>query len=313
VPSFECPPPAFASQAEYQSSLTDVGFWTPYVAEVLARHGLPVASVEVGTPGSFPTFLAGDYVVKLVGELFWGPTCHAVELSIGQLLARHSEIPAPRLVAHGQVFDPGTASGWSWPYLIVSRLSGVSWHEAALDAPGQEHLARQLGRVIRRLHGLPPPPDPVWQRDWLAELRATCVERQRQWGILPARLIDQIASFLPEPSPTRGLIHADLHDHHLFVQAGSLVGIVDWGDALFADPYYELPALHFHTFRGNRRLLAAFLDAYGWRVGADFAHRAMAMSLLYEFNVLDGLPTLVNVDMVGTLSELAHLLWDPAR
>lgn len=31
--------------------------------------------------------------------------------------------------------------------------------------------------------------------------------------------------------------------------------------ALVADPYYELPALHFGTFRGNRRLLNAFLKA----------------------------------------------------
>jgi len=305
------PVPTFASQAEYASSLTDVEFWTPYVAEVLAHHGLPVASVEVGTPGSFPTFLVGDYVVKLFGEQFWGPTCHAAELSIGQLLERHPEIPAPRLVAHGQAFDPGTVSGWPWPYLIVSRLPGVSWHEAALDAVGQERVARQLGRVIRRLHGLQPPPGPVWQRDWLAELRASCAERQRQWDILPGRLIDQIAAFLPEPSPTRCLIHADLHDHHLFVQDGSLVGIVDWGDALFADPYYELPALYFHTFRGDRHLLAAFLDAYGWTVGADFAQRAMAMSLLYEFNVLDGLPTLVNLEAITTLSELANHIWGP--
>ena len=205
---------------------------------------------------------------------------------------------------------------WSWPYLVSTRLRGTAWHAAALDLSQQESVARQLGQVIRRLHALPPPPGPNWQRDWLAELRASCVERQRTWGVLPPRLIDQIAAYLAPPSAERRLIHTDLHDHHIFVQRGvrdgRLVGIIDWGDALFTDPYYELPALHLHTFRGDRRLLAAFLDGCRWPVDDAFTHHAMTMALLYEFNVLDGLPTLFDLDAIGTLTELANLLWTPA-
>jgi aminoglycoside phosphotransferase (APT) family kinase protein len=197
----------------------------------------------------------------------------------------------------------------------MTRLDGIAWTDAALSSSDQARIAHQLGRVIRQLHTVSPPSDPVWDRDWLAEHRATCVQRQRQWGVLPSRLIEQIEAYLAPPSPERRLVHADLHDHHIFVrqpvEGADLVGIVDWGDALLTDPYYELPALHLHTFRGDRRLLGAFLDGYGWPVGLDFAHRAMTMTLLYEFNVLDGVRTLVDLEAVTSLSELATRLWTP--
>ena len=102
-------------------------------------------------------------------------------------------------------------------------------------------------------------------------------------------------------------MHADLHGDHVFVHDGHLAGIIDWGDALCGDPHHELPALFFGTFGGSKALLRTFLDAYGWPVGADFAHRAMSMSLVHEFNPLgDALPPL---EEITTLHDLAETLW----
>ena len=39
-------PPAFTSIEEHRSRLGDVGYWSPYVAEVLGRHGLGDAGHE---------------------------------------------------------------------------------------------------------------------------------------------------------------------------------------------------------------------------------------------------------------------------
>jgi aminoglycoside phosphotransferase (APT) family kinase protein len=223
------------------------------------------------------------------------------------------EIPGPALLAEGRLFDdvPPSGQDWSWPYLIFRRLDGVAWADAALSPVEQEQIARQLGSVVRRLHDLPPPPDPLWQRDWLAELRAGCIERHRRWGLLPARLVDQIEAYLAPPASERSIVHADLHEDHIFARDGQLVGLIDWGDAFLTDPYYELPALHLGTFHGDRRLLAAFLDGYGWQTGPDFAHRAMTMALVHEFKVLDVVPALFDLDTVSTLDELADLLWTP--
>ena len=127
--------------------------------------------------------------------------------------------------------------------------------------------------------------------------------------MLPRHLVEQIPEYLAEPAPVRRLVHADLHAHHIFVERGRLVGVIDWGDAILADPYYDLPALHLLTFRADKDLLRAFLAGYGWPVGPEFAHRAMSMTLVHEFNPLGGIRDTVDLTAVATLDELASLLW----
>jgi aminoglycoside phosphotransferase (APT) family kinase protein len=299
-------PPTFTTESEYGARLEDLGFWAPYAVEALTRHGLPVGRPEAGAGGTFPTVLVGRYVVKLFGEMFFGPECHAIELSLHRLLLEHPEIPAPTLVTHGNLFD----RGWPWPYLITTRLDGTAWGHTTLRPSERGAVAYQVGTVIRRVHELPLPGDSAWERDWLAELRADCAARHRRWGTLPAQLIDQIDRFLVEPSPVRRVVHADLHGDHLFVDGARLVGIIDWGDAMATDPYYELPALHLMTFRGSKALLRAFLEGYGWEIGSDFARRAMTTALLHEFNPLGGIGGSVDLNAIGSLEELAELLWE---
>jgi aminoglycoside phosphotransferase len=292
---------------EYGARLGDAGFWEPYVAEVLARHGLPTGPIEVGALGTMPTFLVGRHVVKLFGELFSGRRSFAVERSAHRWLLGNRAIPSPALVAEGRLFD----GAWPWPYLVTARLGGTSWRDAGLDPRQQEQLADELGRVVRRLHDLPPPGGRVWRRDWLAELRAGCVDRHRGWGTLPGHLIEQIDRHLLAPRPLRQLVHADLHADHVFVENAKLVGVIDWGDALIGDPYYELPALHLGSFGRSKPLLAAFLAGYGWEVTADFARRATSMTLLHRFDVLREAGPAIDLNALGTLDELAELLWEP--
>lgn len=299
------PPPAFAGIPEYGASLSDAAFWAPYVAEALARHGLPIEAPVSGEVGSFPTFLAGGYAVKFFGELFTGGRCFEVERSLHRLLRHHPDIPAPALIAEGRLFE----QGWPWPYLITTRLIGRPWREAAPSPDDGGAVAEALGRAIRRVHDRPAPAGAVWEHDLVRELRPGCVERHRQWRTLPEHLIEQIDRYLLEPSPDRRLLHADLHADHIFVDGARLLGVIDWGDATVADPYYELPALHLGTFGGDRRLLGRFLAGYGWEAGADFARRAMSMTLLHQFNVLSEVRETIDVNTAPSLEALADLLW----
>jgi aminoglycoside phosphotransferase len=305
------PPPTFDTVDAYAARLGDSAFWTPYVQELVARHGLPLAPPTVGTIGSFPTFLVGQHVVKLYGERFDGAICFETERTALRLLADHPAITAPALVADGMLFGTDSTHGndWPWPYLVMTRLPGTAWHEANLDEAERHPLAHQIGTSIRRLHDLPPPTGPFWDRDWLAEFQATCVERQRRYGHLPDHLIEQIDAYLLPPLPDRRLTHADLHDHHILVDGLELLGILDWGDAVVADRHYELPALHLHTFNADRRLLASFLDGYGWPPTNDFARRAMSMTLIYPFSVLDRVARRHNLAQIPTLEALADLIW----
>src|SRR5262249_9152372 len=117
---------------------------------------------------------------------------------------------------------------------------------------------------------------PPARRGWVQAARS------RRLRMLPERLVEQIHEDLAPPSAERRLVHADLHGDHVFVRGGHLAGIIDWGDALCGDPYYDLPSLFFGTFGGSKPLLRTFLDAYRWPVGADFACRAMTMTLVHE-------------------------------
>jgi aminoglycoside phosphotransferase (APT) family kinase protein len=229
---------------------------------------------------------------------------------VHRALLDHAEIPAPALVAHGRLYYDDDAS---WPYLVTRRMSGVAWRDADLTRPERLALARRLGEVLRAVHALPVPSASVFEQDWLVESPALCVERHREWRSLPDRLIDEIEDYLVEPSGERRLVHADVTSDHVFVVDGRLEGIIDWGDAVATDPHYELVALHLDVFRGDKALLRAFLDAYGWPVEPDFARRAMSCALLHRFDVLATAAELVPLDELATLNDLATALWEVDR
>jgi aminoglycoside phosphotransferase (APT) family kinase protein len=110
-------------------------------------------------------------------------------------------------------------------------------------------------------------------------------------------------------------VHSDIFVRHPFVANGRLSGIIDWGDALAADPHVELGKLHLDVFEGDKRLLRAFLDAYGWPIDAEFPRRALAMALRRHTQIFgqhgEGgdmfyrLPEILQGKHIATLDELA--------
>jgi aminoglycoside phosphotransferase (APT) family kinase protein len=116
------------------------------------------------------------------------------------------------------------------------------------------------------------------------------------------------------------VLHCDLTaDHilgHFEGERWQSTGIIDYGDAMAGDRIYELVALHIGLFHSNRRLLRAFLGAYGFdeALRRDFVRRAMSMTLLHEFDVLSGVfSTVSDAARVESLADLAVLLWDVER
>jgi hypothetical protein len=71
--------PRLGGRGEYLRRFVDVEFWTPYVLEVMRRHGIPDAQIGVGAGGTFPTFLFGEHVAKFFPRRFHGGECFAIE------------------------------------------------------------------------------------------------------------------------------------------------------------------------------------------------------------------------------------------
>ncbi len=316
----------------YRRRFMDLGIWEAYVRQVCSRHfSTPAGQVRPGLAGSFPTFIVDErWVVKFFGRLFDGGLGFEAELQAGRLLAADPSIPAPAILASGSL--SAETAGWPWPYLIYEFIPGVSFGEVYGQVTREEKLAlaRRLGEVVRRIHRLPLAGSgrfpPTWNAylSFLRAQRLACAANHRLWGSLPERLVEQIDGFLLPVEElvdlwaAPHLIHADLTGDHLLgrLEGGrwTTLGLIDFGDAMTGSLFYELVALHLDLFRGDKRLLRAFLDAYGLdkSLYRDFAARAMSATLLHRFDVLvlvfqDPGP---QVREISSLEELASLLWD---
>jgi hygromycin-B 7''-O-kinase len=292
-------------QPHYGEHLGDPAYWGPYVREVLLREGLPIAQLEAGFVGTFPTFLAGHVVVKLLGSSFDGAQSWAAEVAMHQLLSDNRAVPAPLILASGKLWHDEPV----WPYIVTERLAGAPVRELELTGVEAEELASQLGMVVAELHHLSPPAE-VARRDLLHRLRKDAALRLRNFG-LPDRLAEQVPGYLADASTRQVLVHADITEDHVFVANNGLEGIIDWGDAFVADRYYELAATYLDALRGKRLLLKRFLDGYGWDITPSFPRQALQGILEFQFNAVDRLQRLVDLGDVATLDDLAARLFEP--
>jgi hygromycin-B 7''-O-kinase len=157
----------------------------------------------------------------------------------------------------------------------------------------------------------------------LQSQRRGCRQSFEEWGCLPEHLMAQLDDFLLpvdellDSRSTPHLIHADLTADHVLgrLECGRWhsLALIDFGDAMVGNLYYELVALHLDLFHGDKRLLAAYLDAYGLDKQArrKLPMLAMNMALLHRFNVLG--PVFERdpgLRQVPTLNDLADMLWN---
>lgn len=299
------PPPTFATAADYGAHLSDADFWRPYAVEAVARHGFPAVGLTAGFAGTYPTLLAGDIVVKLFGYFGDWRGSFATECAANRVLARRPGI-APAVRASGDLY----AGSESWPYLIVDRLRGTAWRDAGLSAGGRQRVAREVGDMLRRVHDIDVPAQEQLPRDWLAANGPGAADRAREWGILPEHLIDQIGDYIADYRTDQlCFLHADVTEDHIFVDADGLEEIIDWGDSMIGDPYYELGALHLGAFGGDTATLAAFLAGYGWPADPGFVRRAMQVALMHRFDLFRAYAEIAAG--LATLADFAHALWTP--
>jgi hygromycin-B 7''-O-kinase len=307
------PPPTFTSLQEHVSRLGDVEFWQPYIAEILKRHRLTDAGERpaAGFNPTYPIFLCGDVVVKLFGYSRSWRSSHACERAAYALLATDCDIAAPRLLAEGKLYDDVDAS---WPYLVTTRMSGISWRNAQLSIEQKLSLAAELGRQVRRVHALRPVRIAAH-----AEWSATNVAAAAGRSSLPPHLIAQIEDYLARLAPFDEVFcHGDLVADHVFVENGHLVGIIDWGDAMVTDRHYELIQPYRDMFGCDKALLRVFLQASEWPLDKDFARQALGLALHrqavglaqhHTMDVFEPIAALFPLQDIRTLDELATVLF----
>ena len=307
-------PPEFASILEHKSRTGDVSYWWPYLSEVLGRHDLLDAEIEpvAGFNPTNPTFVYGEVVVKLFGHYPWWRSAHAPEKAALELVTTDPGIAAPKLVGDGRLYDDPEDP---WPYLVMTRVSGASLHEAQLSDEEALSVAAELGNQVRRMHALRPTDD-LPRSSWPAADAAEAAERSS----LPPHLSAQVNEYLGRLGSFDSVFtNGDIVAAHVFVENGRLAGIIDWGDALVTDRHYELIQIYRDAFACDKTLFRSFLEAAQWPVDEEFPHRTMGLALhrqavgLTQHHTIDVFMPIAErfpLEDIATLDELATLLFE---
>ena len=167
-------------------------------------------------------------------------------------------MPVNAEAVHG---DAGRIAAVAYDY-----IEGVP--ARALGRAARASLAREVGAALTALHAIPVEEARalgVPEVDLGEELYRPMIEacaphlgpRGRAW--LERRFAEFIEGGGSAGAP-RVLVHGDLGCGHLLADSsGRLAGIIDWGDALTADPAYDLAALLANCPRGFAERV---IDAY---------------------------------------------------
>jgi hygromycin-B 7''-O-kinase len=285
--------------------------WRAAAAEALAAHGLPADGLAPFASGSDVVWGTAAHVVKLTAPRW----TDEIEAEARWLRHVHGRLG----VATPEVIGVGALGGW--PYLVMTRVSGVALGSVwpSLDRAERLRLAADLGALARELHALPLPGEEDGWEAFFAECRRDVRARHAR-GDVPAPLLDQIDLFLAEVGPLdgdrRAVLHTELLDEHVLVEERSgrveLAALLDFADGRVGPPEYEHAAPVEFVFRGEPGLLRAYLLAYGEAPAAlspTRSGRMLAWALSHRFGSLARMLRAVAPREPATLGELSEDLY----
>jgi hygromycin-B 7''-O-kinase len=214
----------------------------------------PLDGGEVHANYGLRTAGSRELVLKVYrGELSWKRDKEAFLL--GQVAGR---IPAPEVVHEG----PG--------FLVMTRLPGTPARFAGEDPV---ETSRQLGALLRDLHAI------EFDSFGYIETRVTSpvatnleymrrrIDRKVRSG--PPALREQLERYFAHREDafagctTAVLCHNDAHDANVLVEDGEITGLIDWENAVAADPILDLAKAWAFSDGRSDETLEALVDGYG--------------------------------------------------
>ena len=211
------------------------------VTAILARHGIHDSWQPLVCTGVANRIYATRDVVVRIATAHPEAVPDARTESVAAPVARAAGLPVPQLIA----FDDSREMT-AGPYSIWERIHGETIGLYRPDPDAVPDTWRAVGRQLARLHTtVTVCADP---NGWLdrpehpehRQLRALAAASAPQLGDEIVTWVDALDAALRMPAPRR-FLHYDVHDMNLMCgRDGSLMAIIDWGDAGWGDPALEL-------------------------------------------------------------------------
>ncbi|MGP3971507.1 phosphotransferase family protein [Streptomyces sp. 6N223] len=248
---------------EYETSDETLG-------AIAMRHGATAEQVRpLPTGVANRVFLLGDNLVLRIPRTKQFLPDLVKEAAVAPAALR-AGVCTPEVVA----FDD-TCSVVDVPYMLLTRAPGADLADLELPTTDTDRVCRQVGRELARLHRVTPTTAPdlgtVPADDGTADPWAL-INRLLTDGWIDVEIarwltgwFDRLSPHLPADPPLV-LVHGDIAPQNLLVsqKGAQLTGIVDWGDAQWADPAVDFAKM---PLTG----IPAMLDGYRLETGEQTA------------------------------------------
>jgi hygromycin-B 7''-O-kinase len=283
-------PPVLAEFAAFRAFRSDAARWLPMAHDIARSHGVPWSDPVVFATGTNLVVGIGD---RLVLKIF-------PPLLVRQFISERATLRAVagRLrLDVPEIIHEGARDGW--PYLIMTRLSGVLASEVwpEMPEPDKERVLRQLGAVIAEMQLVPPGELTQITTGWADVMReqiAGCRERHQRLGLAP-KFLDGLNDLLRDareliPMDARPVILTGeyipenflLTRHH---DGWRVSGLFDFGDVFTGFGDYDLMGPSAFMAAGRPARVRSLLEGFGYAkadIDGRLKRRLLALLLLHR-------------------------------
>jgi hygromycin-B 7''-O-kinase len=296
----------------------DASRWLPVALDIARSHGLKPAMPHIFTTGTnLVVGLGGDLILKIFPPIYRGQ--FVSERSSLALLRGRLTVPIPEIVFEGERDQ--------WPYLVITRLTGVLGSEAwpALPEDQKERVLAQIGATIAEVQRVPVGElsriEPRWDR-FIAGQIDGCRARHARLG-LPQKFLDglddilrEAATLIPLDRPPVILTGEYIPENFLLSRDNAgwrLSGLIDFGDVMTGWGEYDLLGPSAFMTAGHPRRVRSLFEGFGYSsadIDPALKRRMMALMLLHRSSNLNAHISIEGWHQkAGDLFELQELLW----
>ena len=189
--------PAFTGYEAFSSFRADPAQWLPNADDIARGHGLACSMPHVFANGTNLVLALDEKLILKIFPPFLRGQFASERSTLAQLRGK-LRIAIPEIVVEGE------RDGW--PYLVITRLSGVLGAEAwpALPEQDKERLLADIGETIAQVQRVPAGTlariEPGWDVFVRGQIEG-CRARHQRFG-LPQKFLDGLDELLRDTAAT---------------------------------------------------------------------------------------------------------------